>query len=66
MTGGSVRRWGARACLFGALVCLPLALLDVVSAQERDDEPVRPDVFRSSASAAVASVIVDRQGPDIA
>jgi hypothetical protein len=54
-----VRRWSARACAAGAVVSLGLGLLGPAGAQE---EIVRPDVFRSSATALGASIMADRAG----
>lgn len=53
------RTWAARACAAGVAACLAVGVLGTAGAQE---EIVRPDIFRSSATALGASVMADRAG----
>lgn len=54
------RRVAARGCAVGAVVCLGLAGIGTAAAQE-DPGPPLPDVFRSSATAQMASAFLDRE-----
>jgi hypothetical protein len=53
------RSWAARACAAGVAACLGVGVLGTAGAQE---EIVRPDIFRSAASALGASIMADRAG----
>lgn len=58
--GTRVRRAAVRLCVGGAVLCTGLAGLGTAGAQEELDAVVRPDVFRGSATAQVASAFLDR------
>lgn len=55
-----MRQTVARLCAGGAVLCVGLAGLGTAGAQEEPDAAVRPDVFRGSATAQIASAFLDR------